>query len=134
MVLITAEGVTMEVEEGKDVVEAVTQWCNSVAQGFVAPGSIISQEDYLKKLLDHYRAALPKSSVLVTGQEHTILGPYKHFRYEQKVSIFGNTRRTDVYIVGRGLGTVFTLLGEGGFKNWIFDGDYERNNNTIRFQ
>ncbi|CAG8853008.1 28320_t:CDS:1, partial [Gigaspora margarita] len=124
MKVITQDGVTMEFDlrEGIDFSDAVRNKTNALASGCICSSDIIDQEKYLKNLLNHFKASFPLSSVLVTNRNHTINGGFKHFRYEQPVSIFGHTRRTDVYVIGRGYNTVFTLLGDGGFCHWIFNG------------
>jgi hypothetical protein len=93
----------------------------------------MSHEDYLSALYNHYQTCFPLSSVMVTGASHTINGPNKHVHYEQLLNIFGGTRGTDVYIIGRGYNTVFTQLGDGGYGNWHFGGHFIRNDKTVTF-
>ncbi|CAG8553335.1 3801_t:CDS:2 [Ambispora leptoticha] len=133
MVVITRDGVTLDLEEGVDFGDALRKKVNELASGCVCSSDIIDQEEYLKRLCNHFDAFFPLCSILVTNRNHTISGQYKHFRYEQPVSIFGNTRRTDVYVIGRGYNTVFTLLGEGGYCHWRFNGWFERNDKTVTF-
>ncbi|KAK9452561.1 hypothetical protein V1511DRAFT_507576 [Dipodascopsis uninucleata] len=133
MVAVTERGVTFEAGEVQKSVGMLYQTIQRATQGLVDPGSIISKEEYLKRLCNHYRSMFPLSSVVVCAVEHRISGEYYHIRHEQRSTVFGHTRRTDVYIIGRQLGTVFTILGDGGYKNWRYSGWFERNGTTLKF-
>lgn len=93
----------------------------------------MSNEDYISTLVGHYRAVFPLSSVIVTGQNHTITGDYHHVHYEQPLNIFGGTRGTEVYVIGKNLNTVFSLLGDGGYANWKVSGWFKKDKNTVTF-
>ncbi|RHZ53400.1 hypothetical protein Glove_442g15 [Diversispora epigaea] len=136
MKVTTQYGVTMEYDPRQyiDFADALRNKTNELVSGCVCSSDIIDQEKYLENLLNHFEAFFPLSSVLVTNKNHTINGGYKHFHYEQPVSIFGHTRGTDVYVIGRGYNTVFTLLGDGGFCHWTFKGWYERRDKTVIFK
>lgn len=133
MVIVTEKGITFDVSEVDNASSIIERKCQEAARGCVNPSSIMSNEDYLDKLCTHYRTVFPLCSVIVCGTEHTISGECYCIRYEQKISIFNNTRATFVYVIGRNLNTVFTLLGHGGYKNWIMQGWFRRDGNTVLF-
>lgn len=134
MVAVTVNGVTFEPEEPVRAVEALYRMCDIAVRSMDNPRNITSGEEYIEALCSHYNALFPLSSVMVCASAHTISGPCYHQRFEQPLNIFKVTRRVDVYVIGRGQGTVFTLLGDGGFANWRFSGWLKRDGSrTVRF-
>jgi len=76
MVVVTQGGVTMDVDlsEGVNFWDRLRHKLNSLADGCTSISDIMSHEKYLEKLVDHYRAYFPLSSVLATNRNHTISG------------------------------------------------------------
>jgi len=134
MVTVTQNGVTFEVAEVGQASNMLYNMCQNAAHGIVTVGNFVSHEDFLSRLCNHYRARFPLSSVLVIGVKHTIDGPHFHQHFEQPLNVFGHTRGTEVYVIGRGQGTVITNFGDGGYANWIMDGWFDKQGTTVRFE
>ncbi|CAG8560323.1 5327_t:CDS:2, partial [Ambispora gerdemannii] len=91
MVVITRDGVTLELHESIDFADALRKITNDLASDCICPSNIIDQEEYLKNLINHFSAAFPLCNVLATNKNHTILGQYKHFHYEQPAKVASAT-------------------------------------------
>ncbi|RHZ48434.1 hypothetical protein Glove_551g9 [Diversispora epigaea] len=67
MVVITKDSITLELSEGIDFADAVRTKVNELASGVVCSSNIIEQEEYLRKLLTHFRAFFPLSNIEKTN-------------------------------------------------------------------
>ncbi|KAJ7523640.1 hypothetical protein O6H91_18G056500 [Diphasiastrum complanatum] len=90
----------------------------------------IGRERATQLISEHFRHAFPKYNVMVVHSQHlTSFEDSVHTHIEIKTSFFGTTG-FEVYIFKRGF---FTLLGDGGFQNWCFSGNFKRDGSKVTF-
>ncbi|CAG8793167.1 24514_t:CDS:2, partial [Gigaspora margarita] len=86
MVVITRDGVTLDLKEGVDFADALRVKIIGLSSSMECSANIMDQEEYLQNLLNHFKTAFPLCNVLITNKNHTIYGQYKHFCYEQPIN------------------------------------------------
>ena len=86
----------------------------------------------VSKLRDHY----PTMNVLVFHNQHSVTDFHggNHTHYELDIgSILGIVHRTQGYEIWVFDHGDFELAGDGGYINWCFDGDFDRDGNDVTF-
>ncbi|WP_413614750.1 hypothetical protein MRB56_12645 [Halomonas cupida] len=93
------------------------------------------REKWVEKVHKHFSETFPQHGVMVIhkGQDQ-INAPedsYKHFHLEFRKT-FG-TEGFEVYVIKKGSGLVISNTGDGGFINWRFSGQKNRDGGAVTF-
>ncbi|KAL2610475.1 hypothetical protein R1flu_029048 [Riccia fluitans] len=93
----------------------------------------VDRESAIGSIVNHLRAAHPDKNVMVCHPPHLpSLNNASKMHLELNTGLVGTTG-VDVYVFDDG---IFTNLGDGGFINWCFDGNFVRdedNPNMVTF-
>jgi hypothetical protein len=91
----------------------------------------VDRESAIRGIVKHCRTVYPKKNVMVCHSPHlaNLEGCVKR-HMELRTGLLGTTG-VDVYIFDHG---TFTNLGDGGYKNWCFEGNFHRDGNHVQFR
>ncbi len=92
-------------------------------------GQRIARDVATKEIVHHLRRSYPSYNVMVVHSKHMKdFEKCKHTHIE--IPLFFGTYGYEIYVFKRGH---FTLLGDGGYINWHFAGNYKRYKKRIIF-
>lgn len=91
----------------------------------------LPRDEACKAIVDHFLHVYPKYNVMIVFSQH--LQHFDegclHFHIELKPFILG-TVGYEIYVFKHGW---FTLLGDGGYDNWCFGGNFKRDGKSVQF-
>jgi hypothetical protein len=71
----------------------------------------------------------PNFNVVIVHPAHRVSGDHIHQHVELPMSV--GTCGYEVYLAQKGRPFTFVLEGDGGFINWAYDGEFNRNDKTL---
>lgn len=111
-----------------DLKKACEKFCKGINLSVIP--STVERGQAMIDAVDQLRAQFPEyNAMVVHPHHHKEFEEYAHCRIKLRIHTY-SVGMVQVYLFKRG---EFTLLGDGGFINWSFGGNYERNSNKVTF-
>ncbi|KAF9900322.1 hypothetical protein EC991_007477 [Linnemannia zychae] len=110
-----------------DITDQFNDVWKNWSKGFIDDAAFT--EGVLKHLMAYFGHTY---NIAIIHSPHVIDGERIHRHHEKPNGSF-TTKGYDVYLMPRGRRAVLTNLGDGGFINWRFSGDFNRDGQTVTF-
>jgi hypothetical protein len=87
------------------------------------------REAYTQQFVQQASQKYPRYNVVICHPNHRVSGATIHQHYELPMTL--GTCGYDIYFSQKGKQFTFVNQGDGGFINWAFNGEFNRNGNTL---
>ena len=92
-----------------------------------------AREQFTNDSVDRLVKEFPDYNVLLVHTAHHFESGEHVHKHVEFYTGAGNSYGYEVYLMRKGQKTVFILDGDGGFINWCFQGNYNRDGHRVEF-
>lgn len=90
------------------------------------------REKYLEDFVDELNEKFPDYNIVIAHKVDRVTGSHYSHTHCELNAPFARTIGYEVYLSLKGKPFTFVRGGDGGYRNWRYNGNFKRNDNTLR--